>query len=283
MNRVFRAALRPIRKPRKWIAKKVRPAKIYWNDSLLPKWHERTFGGWLYVDETGNFQGTSDPFYMGATGVFIPKKRQGDFNLCCQSYRDALNVFGVDRNVEIHAVDWIHNGTGFPPKSHVDVRAHWLRRFMSSCSQCPGLVVINVIADSMIPRSVVGNTTPNPSQLANQMRRDVFAHLFSEFESVLVSQNLKGHALVDENQIGSLRELHNSMKKELERQPLAPIGIKSESHHGVQLADVCAYFMLQQLRPNSAMDEVHSRDGLNDIARCCPDSVDPSLARVHYV
>ncbi len=237
----------------------------------------------LYVDETGSFQGTAGQFYIGATGVFVPRKSAKEFERCCASFRAALSVFGASPSTEIHAVEWVQNPTGFPENTHVHVRVHWLRRFMTTCAECSGIVVINVIADSKRPRSNLGGNTPTPAQLATQMRRDVFEKLFREFELTLQEQNIKGHAWVDENQIGSVRALHRSMRHQLPLQPLAPIGVESHEHLAVQLADVCAYFMLQQATPNNSLRPRDASHGLNDVAKLCPDPVNAGYALVHFV
>ncbi|MBN9501996.1 MAG: DUF3800 domain-containing protein [Armatimonadetes bacterium] len=283
MHKSARFVLRLLREPRKWAVKRTQPIKVYWNDKLVPKWHERTFGGWLYVDETGSPPSSSSRFYVGATGVFVPKIAQSNFEDCCLQFRNALGVYGANSAMEIHAVDWVHHGHGFPTGTHVGVRVHWLRRFMANCSTVPNIAIINVLADSSTPRVVVGKSNRDKNQLQRQMRLDVFAKLLSEFDAVLLNRGMKGHALVDENQIGSVRALHRSLCHSLPKQPLAPIAVKSDEYHGVQLADVCAYFMLQQVQPNNVIVSLNAEHGLNDISQRCPDPRNPNIAQIHYV
>jgi hypothetical protein len=283
MHESIKALLRVFRKPRKWISKKLRPAKEAWNDLIVPYLYEKSIKGILYVDETGSFQGTRGQFYVGATGVFILKGEQRQFEAHCQKYRDALAIYGTDREVEIHAVEWIHHRIGFPANTHSHSVVLWLRRFLTHSSHCNTVQVINVIADSTSPRSVKGNNAPTPGQLEKQMRRDVFEKLFEEFEKILAAQSIKGHVWVDENRLSELLSLFEDMSRTIPRQPIAPVPVRSHEHHGVQLADVCAYFMLQQVSPSVALDSRDASDGLNDIASLCPDPNNPGMARVHFV
>lgn len=140
----------------------------------------------------------------------------------------------------------------------------------------------NGIADSTALRTISGFRSPSPSTLGSQVRLDVFEKLFVEFEAILLSSNLKGHAWVDENRIGSIRELHRKLQPKLKMQPLAPIGVSSKAHHAVQLADVCAYFMLMQVRPNGTVP-ASATTALNEIAELCPDPVNAGYALIHFV
>lgn len=283
MHPFWRAVLRPSRKSRKWILKQARWFRILINEKITPLLHRKSIQCYLFVDETGSPPGSNPTFFVGASGIVIPRTAINEFEECCLRFRDALSVYGADKTMEIHAVDWVHQKKGFPAITHIDARVHLLRRFLATCATCSKISVINVIADSGSPRIVASTTSPTTTQLANQMRRDVFRRLLLEFELELQRRKLKGHALVDDYGIGAVREIHLANRNQFNMQPLAPIGVLSHEHHGVQLADVCAYFMLQQFQPNASIDPRHTTDGLNEIAPLCQDSMNPGVAYVHIV
>jgi hypothetical protein len=190
---------------------------------------------------------------------------------------------GIDSNIEIHAVEWVHDDSLFPAGVATRDRITLLRRFMVECSRCPGIRAINVLADSSAPRDFPDGQLLSGVRLESHLRRLVFAKLYEEFECHLAINSHKGQVWIDENKLGAVVEVAKKMSHRIPRQPIRPVPISSEESPAVQVADVIAYFMLQQVQPNSPVASAGATGAINDVAYICPDVEHPGVALVHFV
>ena len=115
MHLALRWSLRLFRKPRKWLSKKLRPMSRLWHDRIVPKWHQRRINSWMYVDETGSFKGDGTSFYIGATGIIVDRRGLELLqSIKAKFVEDHLP--GIDRSIEVHAVEWVHDYSDLPPE-----------------------------------------------------------------------------------------------------------------------------------------------------------------------
>lgn len=282
MHPGLRTLLRLIRGPRKWLYKKWRPVERWFQDRAIPYWHARTITLWMSVDETGSFQNDGSAFFVGATGVVLDKAGRKELDAIYAEFRASV-LGGAGIGVEVHAVEWVHNASFVPGDLTARERIDLLRQFMSACTKCRGIRVINVLADSSTPRTFPNGTPLVGTKLESHLRKLVFSKLYEEFERLLDVGPHKGHVLIDENKIGAVVKLANAMSDRIPRQPISPIPVSSVTSPAVQAADVIAYFMLQQVQPNGPVKSAGATDAINDVATVCPDPNNPDVALVYFV
>lgn len=162
-------------------------------------------------------------------------------------------------------------------------RIYLLREFMNIGADCDGLEFILVIADATAPRISPTGKPLTAKQREGFLRREVFRTLLWEFDAALQKSGKKGHVWLDENKVGAIIQLSKDLSPKLLHQPLAPIAVKSHDFEVVQLADVCAYFMLQRYLPNTVVQGHGAGNAIDDLARVCPDPLQSTIAHVREV
>ena len=220
---------------------------------------------WMYIDETTSDGGV----YIGASAVIVSRVGRKSLEKSTTRFRSTLGNRGIDPHIEIHANVWVQEPKLFTVNAYQRIRA--LGDYLRICSGCKGIRIINVLVDTTAPQPV-----------GTDLRVRIWETLFWEFELFLVEHRKNGRTIFDRDRVGPVLDTYSRMRKHtLKRQLIPPDPANSQHHDAIQLADVCAYFMLQQFVPNNQIRNANATRYLNRISNLCPDPLvkDQALIR----
>lgn len=219
----------------------------------------------MFVDETRSDDGQ----LVGASAIILDRRGRRQLARCCLHFRRELPKTGIDSATEIHAATWVNEKDLFPGTNAFD-RISELGRYLRAMSKCNGAFVINILVDTTLP-GVAGT----------DVRTRIWETLFWEFENWLAERGLNGHVVFDKGDVGPVLAIARRLRaNSLNHQPLEPEPADSRAHEELQLADVCAYFSLQRLRPANQVRKAGAANYIDRIARLCPDDRVPGAALI---
>ena len=241
----------------------------------------------MYVDESGDTGMVNSPtrFFI-LSGLVIHELRwQACLDQLTDFRRNMRVRYGLKMREEIHAVNFISRRPGDLARIPKNERLMILRRLIDEISRMPDVNIINVVVDKQ----------------GKSSNFDVFdlawKALIQRFENTIRHRNFPGPANSDDrgmifpdhtnnkklttmarkmrryNPIPNMGGIHPPGYRQMTLQTLIgdPVYSDSAQSYLMQAVDVVAYFLQQQLQPNSYVRKTGSRNVF--------DKLDPVLCR----
>lgn len=213
----------------------------------------------MYVDESGDTGLTNSPSrYFALTGIVVHESDWRDFISQLLAFRKTLkSVYGLGVRTEIHSSEFMRKPVDGLTKY---ARLAILRNTLDEIAKLPNISITSVIVD----------------KLGKPVEYDVFQNawgvLFQRFENTLHFANFPGKHSEDFGMVLTDATAGGKLTRMVRRMSVfnpipssfggasrnIPIRKIIEDPHGkdskdslpVQMADVCAYFLLQRFAPN---------------------------------
>jgi hypothetical protein len=230
----------------------------------------------MYVDESGDTGMVNSPTrYFILSGIVMHELRwQSCLDQLTEFRRTMRLDYGLKMREEIHAVNFISRRPGELSRIPKHQRLMILRRMIDQLSRMPDLNIVNVIVDKQ----------------GKMPQYDVFdmawKALIQRFENTIRYRNFPGPANPDErgmifpdrsddkklttmarrmrryNPIPNMRNLAMPGFRQMALQTLIedPVFRESSQSYLVQAADVVAYFLQQQQKPNAYVKRSGAKD-----------------------
>lgn len=227
----------------------------------------------MYVDETAKRQGGVS--FEGAAGVIVTSQGRRELSRVLRAFRANFSSWGIPLDQTIHAVEWARHDLGypFPGTSNVGDRIQHLQRLMTECARCRGVRMVKVLVDHSNPRPV-GVTA----------RMVAWEHLFLEYE-VWLAKRSRGQLIFDRNAPGPVFQMARDLRSRrvLRAQPHPPLQSQVDLHPEMILADVGAYFMVQQVLPSRFINAANAVNAVDILHPICPHPNQAGRANVVYL
>jgi hypothetical protein len=231
----------------------------------------------MYVDESGDSGLANSPTdYFVLSGIVVHEREWRSFMDTLLNFKRTMNaLYGLPVRAELHAYEFVRKKVYGLPKH---VRLAILRHALDELAKIPSILITNVVVDK---------TTKGPGY-------DVFEAawrtLFQRFENTLNNANFPGGFRDDYGLV--FTDVTNGTKLQKITRKMAvwnpipnsapyapgyrnlpvvkviedPHGQNSDESMGVQMADVCAYFLHQRSKPNSYVRKQGARFYINRLA-----------------
>jgi hypothetical protein len=223
----------------------------------------------MYVDESGDpglVNSPTDHFIL--SGLVMHELRWREFIERILVFRKRMKItYGLGIRDEIHAAEFIRSSSSANLKRNI--RYLILRHFATELSRMDWLSVTNVVVNK-------AGKSPNYDVFENAWKV-----LFQRFENTLTNRNFPGPqnpddlgiVICDDTNGGKLSKLMRRMGSynPIPNQQHAGPGYRnipirkviedpnlrdSKNSHPIQAADLCAYLLIQYLKPNGFMKRV---------------------------
>lgn len=189
---------------------------------------------WMYIDETSNLGagGTLE----GASAIVVTKRGKRELARLKPRLEARFAAWGISPSLELHAERWVQRRELFPASCHPGIRIRALRDCLAAVASCRGVWLLHAMVD---------HSQPHPAGL--DARSAIFEQLFLDFQ-VWLDRRMRGTVFFDRNAPGPVIAIHrwHRSRKHLPNLPIDPAPANSLDHFELRLADLCAYFVLQQ-------------------------------------
>lgn len=178
----------------------------------------------------------------GASALVLTKRGRRELARLKPKLETRFAEWGIDPALELHAERWVQGRDLFPSECHPGIRIRALRECLAALGTCRHVWLLHAMVD---------HSQPHPAGF--EARLAIFEQLFLDFQ-VWLDRRMRGTVVFDRNAPGPVIVLHKRQRCQLHLPsvPLDPAPADSLAHFELRLADLCAYFVLQQSSSGAA-------------------------------